>query len=72
MVLIVGAIVGYIILSAVVVVASSMLSSQISQSEGLEEEWQALQARAERKRARAPETSEQMLPGTTTHISSSI
>lgn len=72
MILIVGAIVGFIILSAVLVVASSMLSSQISGTESDMEEWQALQARAEMRRIRARESSEQALPGTTTHISSSI
>lgn len=72
MVLIVGAIVGFIILSAVLVVSSSMLSSQISGTESDTEEWRALQARAEMRRIRAREGSEQGLPGTTTHISSSI
>lgn len=72
MVLIVGAIVGFIILSAVLVVSSSMLSSQISGTESDTEEWRALQARAEMRRIRAREDSEQGLPGTTTHISSSI
>lgn len=72
MVLIVGAIVGFIILSAVLVVASSMLSSQISGTESDMEEWRALQARAEMRRIRARASSEQAMPGTTTHISSSI
>lgn len=72
MALIVGVTIGLFILPTVVVLASCMLSSRIDETESREEEWRALQARAEMRRIRAQEKAEQALPGTTTRLSSNI